>query len=247
LGDWEKQENLVAKRGTCICFRIMPIDRLLGEFGQRPGVQGALGGAASGALVSLLMNKKARKTIGKSAMQVGTAAAVAGIGYLAYKKWQERRGSPLPASAGGPSSGAAAPVPPARFAPPSPVLAISDSFASRMALVMMAAAHADGTIDAAELDALARFIDTAELSAAEKARLTAALNEPPGLEAISALPTNLEEASELYAAALGAIDLDSPAEHLFLRRLARSFGLDDALVASLHALAREAGEAPAQG
>ncbi|MFW6354196.1 MAG: DUF533 domain-containing protein [Verrucomicrobiota bacterium] len=217
---------------------MIPIDRFLGDLGGKPGMQGALGGAASGALVSLLMNKKARRTLGKGAMQAGTAAAVAGVGYLAYKKWQESRSRSGAASAG--SQPLPASIPSAVPAAPPPAPIVTDDLASRMALVMMAAAHADGRIDDAELTALADFIDTAVLPSAEKVRLTAALNQPPTFEEIAPLPANLEEAAELYAAALGAIDLDTPAEHLFLRRLAKAFGLEVSLVAALHASAREA-------
>ena len=62
---------------------------MLGSLLGSPGSQGALGGAASGALVSLLMNGKARKKIQKHAVKVGGMAAVAGLGYYAYRKWQQ--------------------------------------------------------------------------------------------------------------------------------------------------------------
>jgi uncharacterized membrane protein YebE (DUF533 family) len=69
---------------------------------------------------------------------------------------------------------------------------------------------------------------------AEKARLTSALNAPPTVERIAGLANGPEEASEIYGAALTAIDLDSPSEHLFLRRLASSLKLDDQLVNTVH-------------
>lgn len=61
---------------------------LLGSLLGGAGTQGAFGGAASGALVSLLMNSKSRNPIQKNAVKVGGMAALAGIGYYAYQKWQ---------------------------------------------------------------------------------------------------------------------------------------------------------------
>jgi uncharacterized membrane protein YebE (DUF533 family) len=63
---------------------------------------------------------------------------------------------------------------------------------------------------------------------------TSALNAPPTVEHIAGLANGPEEASEIYGAALTAIDLDSPSEHLFLRRLASSLKLDEQLVKTVH-------------
>lgn len=198
---------------------------LLGGLLSAPGTQGALGGAASGALVSLLMNGKSRKKLQKHAVKLGGMAAVAGIGYYAYQKWQQKNAvepPPLPAAAL-PAPQTTALVEP----PPVPV-------PLKMVLAMIAAAAADGSIDSVEMGALANAIDDAPVTPDEKAQLSAALNQPPTVEAVAALAANPEEASEIYGAALTAIDLDMPSEHLFLRRLSRALELDDGLVASLH-------------
>ena len=105
----------------------------------------------------------------------------------------------------------------------------------KMVLAMIASAAADGTIDTKEMDALATAIGQAPVDNAEKARLTAALNQPPTVEEVAALATAPEEASEIYGAALTAVDADSPAEHLFLRRLATALHLDPGLRDALHA------------
>ena len=200
---------------------------LLSGFLGAPGTQGALGGAASGALVSLLMNGKSRKKLQKHAVKLGGMAAVAGIGYYAYQKWQQNRAVEPP------------PLPPAALpAPQTSVLIepppIPVELPLKMVLAMIAAAAADGSIDSTEMAALATAIDDAPVTPAEKAQLSAALNQPPNVEAVAALAANPEEASEIYGAALTAIDLDTPSEHLFLRRLGRALQLEESLVATLH-------------
>jgi hypothetical protein len=84
------------------------------------------------------------------------------------------------------------------------------------------------------MTALAGAIDQAPVEPTEKARLTSALKAPPTVEHIAGLANGPEEASEIYGAALTAIDLDSPSEHLFLRRLASSLKLDEQLVKTVH-------------
>lgn len=202
---------------------------LLGGLLSAPGTQGALGGAASGALVSLLMNGKSRKKLQKHAVKLGGMAAVAGIGYYAYQKWQQKNAvepPPLPA--------AALPAPQTTALVEPPPVPVPVELPLKMVLAMIAAAAADGSIDSVEMGALANAIDDAPVTPDEKAQLSAALNQPPTVEAVAALAANPEEASEIYGAALTAIDLDMPSEHLFLRRLSRALELDDGLVASLH-------------
>ncbi|WAC20623.1 DUF533 domain-containing protein [Luteolibacter sp. SL250] len=211
---------------------------LLGSLLGGAGTQGALGGAASGALVSVLMNSKARSKIQKNAVKVGGMAALAGIGYYAYQKWQQSQqvsqtAAALPAT---PAPAPATPPPPlpANLEVAAVQVKVTGELPMKMILAMIAAAAADGTIDSIEMTALAGAIDQAPVEPAEKARLTSALNAPPTVEHIAGLANGPEEASEIYGAALTAIDLDSPSEHLFLRRLASSLKLDEQLVKTVH-------------
>ena len=60
--------------------------------------------------------------------------------------------------------------------------------------------------------------------------LTRMMNHPPLLEEIAMGANSPLEACELYGAALGVIEEDSPANILFLRRFAVALKLDDDLV-----------------
>lgn len=209
--------------------RLMSLDKLFGDFLNSAAGKGALSGAASGALATLLLHPKARKKLGKSAVKLGGAAALAGVGYLAYKKWLESRGG---GSMPGPEASMRNPsLPPP---PNADTPQLSDDLRLKLVLAMIAAAAADGRIDDSEMDRLVESIENAGLSSEENREITTALENPPTVEQLASLSSNLEESSELYAAALSAIDPDSPAEHLFLKRLARAFGLEPALVASVH-------------
>jgi uncharacterized membrane protein YebE (DUF533 family) len=103
-----------------------------------------------------------------------------------------------------------------------------------MTLAMIAAAGADGVISGDELTRLMSAIDRAPIPAKLRAQLTSALNDPPTVEDIAALSAGPEEASELYGAAVSAIDVDTPAERLFLQRFARALRLDAGLVEAIH-------------
>lgn len=213
----------------------MAIDKLFSSLTQSPGVKGAIGGAASGALVALLMNEKTRKKVGKGAVQLGGMAALAGVGYYAYQKWQNSKAVAAASNSGtivDEARPVAAPSGPVRALPELPP--VSDLLGMKMILAMIAAANADGTIDAAEMEHLFESIENATLSPAEKATLTAALSQSPTIEEIALGLDSEAQRSEVYGAALTAIDLDSPAEHLFLRRLAASLKLEPDLVAAIH-------------
>jgi len=209
----------------------MPIEKLFSELTASPSAKGALSGAASGAMVSLLMNKKARKKIGSSAATVGGMAALAGVGYLAYKKFSGNRAGTTTE----PAAVEQAVATRKREQMHEAVPAVSDRLGILMIKAMIAASNADGTIDPKEMDALFLAMENANLSPEENRELTQALNNPPTLESISAEVDNPEAGAEVYGAALSAIDPDTASEQLFLRRFAAALHLEPGLVECIHA------------
>ena len=188
------------------------------------------------------MNKKARKNLGGTALKLGGAAAVAGVGYYAYQQWQKRKSPGVGeiASLSAPVS-APTPLPALARAPVAPVNeppalpAVDDSLAFKMIKTMIAAAQADGQIDDAELAKLEEAVHSAGLSPAEDAAVMAALNTPVTMEEIAQWPASPAEAAELYGAALLAVDPDTVSEKFFLRRLASTLRLPVELTAQLNA------------
>jgi len=222
----------------------MPLDELFSNLTSSPSAQGALSGAASGAVVSMLMNKKARKKIGSSVATIGGAAALAGVGYFAYQKWQQSKisaSTPLP-TPDSPTGAAASPpdvltTPTVKPLPESKPLVVSHSLSMKMVKAMIAAAHSDGTIDDAEMDQLQHAVAAANLTAEENRAMMAALNQPPSVNEVAASAESPEEAAEIYGAAATAIDPDTAAEKFFLRQLASALKLDPALTAEINAAA----------
>jgi uncharacterized membrane protein YebE (DUF533 family) len=196
---------------------------------------GFAGGLAGGLLGGLLTSKAGRR-FGKRALALGGVAAVAGLAWAGFQRWRSGQGarpaSLAPDAAGVPEETLVA----GGFLPPRN--AVGDELGRWLLRAMIAAAHADGRLDATERGALFERIAAQDLPAGEKAELWDEIQRPVDLEALARAATTRERASELYAAALLAIDVDTEAERAWLRRLAAKLVLPAALVDALH---REAG------
>lgn len=216
-------------------FRNMSIQTFLNNLLESPGAKGAMGGALSGAAVSLLMNKSARKSLGKTAVNIGGAAALAGIGYYAYKKWQSSKASPTPSTSGVPAPASSVVSSPPSVKPLAEALppSVTESLAGKMVRAMIATAMADDHLDAEQVQTIEDALDNPDLAPEEVRSLTASLRNPATAEQIAADIANLEEASEVYGACLTVLSQNNIAENVFLRRLARAMKLPPELVAEI--------------
>ncbi|MCS0497634.1 tellurite resistance TerB family protein [Ancylobacter sp. MQZ15Z-1] len=202
------------------------------------GNGGALaGGAAAGALMSLVLGSKAGRKLGGNVVALGGLALAGTLAYKAYQNYQQGQ-APHKAAEPLPAAGAALPPPESPFHP-------AHAGASELPVVllrtMIAASLADGHIDEQERTAISAKLDAdgATLGEAE-AFLTAELANPASVEAIAAAVTRPEQAAEVYICALLAIDGDNSAERAFLARLATALRLDPQLTPHLEAAARAA-------
>ncbi|MBX3706977.1 MAG: tellurite resistance TerB family protein [Pseudomonadales bacterium] len=183
----------------------------------KSGVLGGLaGGLAGGALAGALGGKGAKK-LGKTAVKAGAIAAVGGIAWKAWQTWQAQQQA---AAAGAPAE------PPALPAPAHDLLLIR---------AMIAAAYADGHIDATEQTRIFDRVDSMNLAPDDKALLFDELRRPLGLRELTELTPPGETAVEVYAAALVAADRSQPATKRYLAELASRLQLPDGLVAQVHA------------
>lgn len=227
----------------------MPInaDGFLKDLLANPAAKGALGGVAGGMLGGVLVNKKARKKLGKTAVKVGGAAAVAGLAYYAYNRWKSGQAPASAPQAGGPAApedfqaDAQAAPRDGTFLPKPGDTAGESHLALALVTAMIGAARADGGIDGRELRTLLNAVEQADLDPAAKSEVLAKLNAPVTADDVAALATCQEMAAELYAASLAAIEVDTPAEQAYLAMLAAKLDLPPPLVAHLH----DAAEAPA--
>jgi uncharacterized membrane protein YebE (DUF533 family) len=232
-----------------------PLEQIARSVGGSGSKAAMLGGLASLVLGSRKGHRAGHGAFGHAG-RIGGLAMVASLAYQAYQQWQASQ----PARAAGSPAGAApfgaAPVGAAsrpgrtggflpsaeeaaamlhgtRFQPASP--ADEQAVSRALLTAMIAAAKADGHIDAAEQARIFGEMDRHALDADDKAFLMDALRAPLDVEAVARLARTPEEAAEIYAASLMAIDVDTPQERAYLDHLARRLGLDPGLVRHLDA------------
>jgi uncharacterized membrane protein YebE (DUF533 family) len=203
----------------------------LGQMGQGNGLGGIAGGALAGGLAGILLGPKQGRKLAGSALTYGGLAVVGALAYKAYRDWQAGKS---------PATGAAtAPVP--MLPPPSDTPFNPATEGAQQALgktllrAMIAAAKADGHVDAKEQANIFAQMDRLALDADAKAFVIDELRAPLDVDSIARAVRTPEEAAEIYAASLLVIDLDHAAERGYLGMLAARLNLDQKLVDHLHA------------
>jgi uncharacterized membrane protein YebE (DUF533 family) len=192
------------------------------------GMGGLAGGALAGGLVSVLLGSKSARNLGGKALTYGGIAVVGALAYSAFRNWQaQQTGAPPPApvQAGQPL---ALPPPDTPFHP-----AHAPGGESALALTllhaMIAAAKADGHVDADERARIVGRLDDIGLSSEDRGFLDAELAAPIDIDRLAREATTPAVAAEIYAASLLVITPDHPAEQAYLQLLAARLGLDPGL------------------
>lgn len=129
---------------------------------------------------------------------------------------------PPPPSAAGPAQARPA-VPPTAAAPSGG----EQDLAGRLVQVMIAAAHADGTLDADEERAILDRLRGAELSQEEKMFLLEELHHPRSIAELTEGIGSLRLAQAVYAVALSTIHVDTESERRWLNDLGAALGLSE--------------------
>ena len=187
--------------------------------------KGLAGGAAAGGLAAILLGGGSPKKMAKSALKVGGTAVIAGLAYKAWSEWQASQSGTAPASPPGPAGTVFLPAPKAE----------RDEMSLALLTAMIAAAKADGHIDAKEQKHIFGKLDALELSSEEKGFLMDELRKPLDIDAVIRSATSPERAVEIYAASVLAIDPDDPAEQAYLSMLAARLKLAPELKAGIEA------------
>lgn len=203
----------------------------LGGLGQSGGLSGAAGGAAAGGLLALLLSSKKARKFGGKALTYGGAAAV---GALAYRAWQNYQAGK---QAGAPDT-TTEPLPPpsdSRFLPEAAPAADGLPFEMALVRTMIAAAKADGHVDAEEQRRLFEQVDRQGFDNETKAWMFDELRREHNVASLARAAQGQEQAAELYLAARLAIEPDDPREEAFLRELSARLDLPGELVEHLDA------------
>jgi uncharacterized membrane protein YebE (DUF533 family) len=131
---------------------------------------------------------------------------------------------------------------PAHVLPHAAPAADGGSFELVLIRAMVAAAKADGTIDAMEQQKLFGEVEKLGLDSAAKGYVFDLLNKPVDLESIAGAVATPEQGAEVYLASRLTVDPDQPAERAWLDALAARLQLPAELRAHLD---QQAASAPA--
>jgi len=193
------------------------------------GMGGFAGGAAAGGLLTLLLSSgKVRKMAG-GVLGYGGAAVLGAMAHKAFQNYQA-----------GKTATAAQPVTQQdmanvdqKFLPSAMPAANGQPFGLTLIKGMIAAAKADGHMDATEQQRIFGQVEEMGLPPDAKAFVFDALSQPVDLVGLTAGISTPEQAAELYMASRLAIDPDQPAEQAYLATLASRLKLPPDLVAHL--------------
>jgi uncharacterized membrane protein YebE (DUF533 family) len=227
-----------------------PLAKVFGGSGQGGGVGGALGGLA-GMAESMLGDA------GRS-VQRGSPLAVGGLGALAGALLGGGGGAVRGALGGGVLAllggiamsalrnhrAGTAPLAPEEVAQAAPLGlreprdgAEEEELQRRAQLVlraMISAAKADGQIDQGEVQRIVGKLEEDGASDEARAFVLEEMRRPADLDRLIGEARDPEVAVEVYAASLLAIEVDTPAEREYLRRLAQDLHLTPATVRRIH-------------
>lgn len=176
----------------------------------------------AGALALLLGTGAGRRLTG-AAIKLGSVAAVGGLAYNAYSKWQAQ----LPKTGGGVK----------RIEPATPRSELKDDTTQKrnVALIraMVAAAKADGHVDEAEKKAMLELVDQQQFDEETLAFLKKQISSDVTVAEIAALADSPEAASEMYLACRIVIDQSNDDEKAWLASLSSELKLSAELIAGL--------------
>jgi uncharacterized membrane protein YebE (DUF533 family) len=209
------------------------MNKLLGRLLDSGAVGGFAGGLAGGLTSSLLTSKSGRK-IGTKALKMGGIAAVGALAYAAYQRYSTGKGigpDALPNT----SEADLIPVPEGSgFLPPKNDTAGREALGLILVRAMIAAARADGRLDAQESQAIFQRIESLGLDPTDQAILVAEMGRPVDVDAIVNSADSTEVAAEIYLVSRLAIDVDTAAEKSYLAMLAARLQLPPELVSELN-------------
>jgi uncharacterized membrane protein YebE (DUF533 family) len=190
--------------------------------------------------------------IGGRSTEARAARAIGALAAGALAEWMSRGSAPQPAPAPARPAPRAPDLRPAprapeagrspwgNAAPPAPAPepepagpGAEEAEALLMVRAMIAAAKADGGVDAAERAAIAGQLDAAGLSAEERDFVLADFERPLTPEALAKEATDPMLKARLYAAAFAGAGEVTPAERAWLDALAKAMKLDKAAAAAI--------------
>ncbi len=209
------------------------MNKLLGQL-LGSGAAGGFAGGLAGGLASNLLTSKSGRKMGKKALKMGGVAAVGALAYAAYQRYSAGKGS-ADSALSQPAEAEFVPAPEgSAFMPAKNNPAAQEALGLTLVRAMIAAARADGRLDAKESRTIFQRIETLGLDPEDQALLVAEMGHPVDMDAIVNSATSPEVAAEIYVASMLAIDVDTADEKSYLAMLAARLNLPPELVTELN-------------
>ena len=191
------------------------MNKLLGQL-LGSGAAGGFAGGLAGGLAGNLLTRKSGRKMGKTALKMGGIATVGALAYAAYQSYSTGKGTgdrTLPQTA----EAELVPAPEgSAFMPAKNNTVGQEALGLTLVRAMIAAARADGRLDAKESQVIFQRIESLGLNPDDQALLVAEMGHPVDMDAIVNSATSPEVAAEIYVASLLAIDVDTAAEKSYL-------------------------------
>jgi len=194
---------------------------LKGAGGSGASLGGFLSGAGGGALAALLVSNKSARKLGSKAITYGGLAALGVIAYKAYGNWQEQQRAANARPVAEPQTVDRLPAP------------LEQMLLSGESLWLVAAAKADGHVDAKERQLIEEQIGALANDPELLRWLDAELNKPLDPAEVARAASTPEMAAEMYIASVLMVDEEHFMERAYLDELARQLKLEPSLKAEL--------------
>lgn len=175
------------------------------------------GATIAGVLAVLLGTRPGRRMTG-AALKLGSLAALGGLAYQAYQKWQGQ-GAATPANIGAPVDQLSGPV--------------AEQRSRALLRAMLAAAKADGEIDPTEQGKIDAYLKGLELPPDLQQFLQDETVKPLSVQEVAAGADSPAAAAEIYLTSRIVIDVANERERTYLEQLAAALQLPSEVVAEL--------------
>jgi uncharacterized membrane protein YebE (DUF533 family) len=182
------------------------------------------GGATAGGRMALMMSNKSTRKVAAEAAGYGGAALLGGLAYKAYSNWQHNKGKQSTFWTGTESSMLET------SEASTPGDAQASDFQLQLIKAMIAAAKADGHIDAIDEQRIFSAVEEMDVSWEVKGiTFDDLLQQPITFAELAASAESIEQRSEIYLTSCLVIDPDRPSERAYLDQLASVLELPEGL------------------
>lgn len=190
-------------------------------------ISGMKTGAVAAGALAILLGTRAGRRLGGTALKLGSVAAIGGLAYNAWQNWEKNVQGGRVKSIESMDGTAAA----------SPIDKLEDSSQQQRSVVllraMIAAAQADGHIDAAEKQVIMEKMGNQNFDAELLQFIRAEIENPPSVDTLAGLADSEATAAEMYLAARIVIDQSNADEKQWLESLQQSLKLQPELVSEM--------------